>query len=118
MVCSKQQAVKIANPRPNGPTHLSAAEARRCVARRIGGRPLARFDRIGRLEFLLDPVVVARRERKSPNALVEVTSFAGTDALGKDRAVLPPSPEVLHRMMHHRAPIRPLRPPMHTEENN
>lgn len=87
----KAKWVKISNPREAGRTHVSLERARRFVRRGI-----ARFDAAGRLEFLYDPAVMDRKLRGLP--LNEVSVFCGCDAF-PDRAVLPPSAEVMARQL-------------------
>lgn len=96
---SPEQHVKIANPLPGGHTHMSMSHARRLVKRRD-----ARFDEAGR-------VVLKRRSEQAASrvyrgASLLVAQFDGMDAF-PDRAVMPPSPEVLARMCPPRAPLRP-----------
>lgn len=104
---NKTQFVKLANPYPAGCTHVSLSRARRLVEAKI-----AKWDAVGRLVMLFIPEVVTRKLRGEP--ICNVTKFSGKDALGKDRAVLPPSPEVLYRML---GSSRPVRPPLREASN-
>lgn len=88
--------IRILNPAPGGSAYTSYERALRFIK---NGR--AHFDNSGQLVFH------GRSAGKSRTVLDTVTQFSGLDAR-PDRAVLPPSPEVLARMTSR----GPLRPPM------
>ncbi len=89
--------VRILNPMPGGSTHTSPARALRFIyARR------AYADAVGNLVFL----GVAKAKSRHSACLPVVDRASGLDAF-PDRAVFPPSPEVLSRMAHKVAPLRP-----------
>jgi hypothetical protein len=99
------KVVKIVNPRPDGRTHISLNRARRYV-----NRGEARFDSVGRLEFVAaapkKPEQRARKLRGGALEPLKVSCFTGCDAR-PGMPVLPPSPDVLAKMMHR--PMPPVR---------
>ena len=96
-----KQKVEIVNP--VAPVfHIRRAQALKHVA---AGR--AKFDSIGRLEWLRADEALIQRERKGGVLQpITVREFCGFDAF-PGRAVLPPSPSALDAQRSYRGPVRP-----------
>lgn len=93
-------AVKIANPVPGGATHTSYSRALRFIH-----NDRAHFDHLGQLVFH------GRNVGKTRAGFTVTDRPGGADAF-PERAVLPPSAEVIAKMQHKSGLRVPLRPPL------
>jgi hypothetical protein len=97
----RKKKIRILNPMPGGSPYTSEERAERFVRNNRGY-----LDSCGHLVFYGESAGKTR-----PGMPPVLKSFSGVDAF-PDRAVFPPSGEVLQRM----SPTRiPLRPPVRTE---
>ena len=100
-----QPQIKVVNPLNSNYTHLSKSHCDRLKRQGLGG-----FDKAGRFVHMPRKASAVASSPKHGPRLV-VSAFSGFDAF-PDRAVFPPSPEVLAKMQHKPGIRSPLRPPL------